>query len=327
MLREWYRRLAAMLHISGRDAKAFAASFLVALGIWLVYTMTQVEENELSASILVVSDIPGYAQKSSSPVTVSASCDAALWKAVTMQRPDDSHPRTVTIESGALKRKSDSEFTFSSGELRSRVAEIFGSNVTLKAFRESDYTVSFAVENHSKVAIRPLASITYHDQFMSLEGLKTTPDSVIVYGDPRRLEQIDYVSTDFIRLKNLSASKNGRIGLDTPSGTRLGTDKVSYTVDVLPFVEISRKDVKVSVRNAPQGRSLMVLNPFATVTFRCLPTMQEDRTMDVEVFVDYDDFVSSRDGSCVARHSDLPSGVLTCSVEPEIYECMEEDRR
>ena len=325
MLREWYHRLAAMLHVSGRDAKDFAASFLAALVIWLVYTMTQTAENELSVAVLIESDIPGHCLQASYPVTVSATCECAYSKAVTMGSANERHARVVKVESSALRKKSDTEYVISSSDLRSRAAEIFGPNVIFKSFLDDSYTVTFELENSKMVPVVPVSMLTFKPECLTVEGLTVSPDSVLVYGEPQVLRDITYVTTDVVRLKKLSSSKNGHVSLDAPGGIRLSQDKVSYNIDVTRFMEIVRKDVHVGVKGVPQGHSLIVLDPVATVTFRCKRSMMDEgRTSEVEIFVDYADFLLSRDGHCVARYSELPDGVLTCSVEPEIFECMEE---
>ena len=48
--------------------------------------------------------------------------------------------------------------------------------------------------------------------------------------------------------------------------------------------------------------------------------------LDVTRYIDYEDFAKSRTGECIARFSEFPVGVISCSSEPEVFECMESDR-
>ena len=202
---------------------------------------------------------------------------------------------------------------------------LFGNDVRLESFIAPSYTFKFPQENHKRVPVIPVSSLTFRPQYMQSAPLRVSPDSVIVYGEPAYLEAIDRIQTRRLTLTNLSASKTGTIRLETPKGVRLSDSQVDYALDVSRYVEI-RKTVSVQARNVPSGRDLSVYPSTAEVLLRCAFPMVKDRTDELQFYVDYDDFQHSVTGRCVARADALPPGVIAWSLHPEIFECVEEGR-
>ena len=91
------------------------------------------------------------------------------------------------------------------------------------------------------------------------------------------------------------------------------------------YVEV-RRSVPVTVRNAPAGKNLSVYPSTADVLFRCVFPTASDRTSEVQFYIDYEDFQNSQSGKCVARTDDLPPGVLSWSITPEVFDCVEDLR-
>ena len=102
--------------------------------------------------------------------------------------------------------------------------------------------------------------------------------------------------------------------------------EVHYSLPVSRYVEIP-VTVSVQARNVPPGKSLMIYPSVATVYLRCAFPLTADLSEGVRVYVDYNDFVSSIGGKCMAKTASLPEGVINCSVSPAVFECVvTEDR-
>ena len=92
------------------------------------------------------------------------------------------------------------------------------------------------------------------------------------------------------------------------------------------FVEIP-VTVGVQAKNVPPGRSLLIYPSVATVTLRCAFPLTADLSEGIRVYVDYNDFASSLVGTCIARISSLPQGVLNYSISPRIFECVSTEEK
>ena len=64
----------------------------------------------------------------------------------------------------------------------------------------------------------------------------------------------------------------------------------------------------------------------AEVLLRCVFPMASDRSGEMQFYIDYADFAGSLSGKCVARTDALPQGVINWSMQPEVFECVEEGK-
>ena len=159
---------------------------------------------------------------------------------------------------------------------------------------------------------------------MASGPLKLTPDSVTVYGEKARLDQVDHVSTVQLFPDDVHDTQHGVLKLRRVKGVRLSDEEVSYELPVSRYVEM-RSELPVSVRNIPVGRHLDVFPSRATVILHCTFPPVRDPFESFELFIDYEDFSSSLSGRCVARSKDIPRGVLDYRVEPAVFDCIEID--
>lgn len=322
MFRQWLVRLLARKNFSRRDVTSFITSLLLAFCLWLGYSIDQNYDEALKVPVIAVSDIQGHQRESSNVCTIEATCNSPGRRVIHLKNSDKRDPVKVYFDSAVFTHKSGDEFFVSANDLGGYITDIFGKNVTLRGFSTTGFTFTFPVENHKTVKVVPVNLISYKSQYMSRGGLSISPDSVIVYGEPQYLENIEKISTETLQLNNLSSSKSGSLKLEAPKGVRLSDEAVNYSVDVTRYVEIT-KSVPVTVTGAPSGKSFSVFPSTADVSFRCVFPMPSDRTGEVSVYIDYADFSKSRNGRCIAKVSDLPSGVIDCIVAPDIFDVIE----
>ena len=61
--------------------------------------------------------------------------------------------------------------------------------------------------------------------------------------------------------------------------------------------------------------------------YKCSFPLSVDPSDKVYFYIDYHDFEKSIGGRCVAHSSAIPEGVIEYSIEPEVFDCVEEDRQ
>lgn len=326
MLRQWIVRLLAGKNFTRRDVTAFITSLLLAFVFWFVYSIDQNYDGEnLKVPVIAESDIQGHQRLSSNVCLIEASCYCPGRRIIALSRAEKKDPIVVHFDAAVFTHKSGDEYFVSANDLGGYISEIFGKNVTLRGFATTGFTFTFPVENHKNVPVVPVNVISYKSQYMSRNGLSITPDSVIVYGEPQYLDGIDRIHTETLQINNISSSKSGSLRLEVPKGVRLSQEAVNYSLDVTRYVEIT-KQVTVTVRNAPAGKDLSIYPSTADAAFKCVFPMPSDKTDEVEIYIDYADFVKSRNGRCIARVSGLPSGVIDCTVNPDIFDCIEKGK-
>lgn len=188
-----------------------------------------------------------------------------------------------------------------------------------------DVRFKFLPENFAKLPVIPVVDLSFRGQYMALNEMSFQPDSVLVYAEPARLEEIDRILTRPISLRDLHASVHGAAKLDIPAGARLSQNEVAYSLEVTRFVEF-RRVLPIEIRGARGRRSISALPSESTVTFRCIFPMTSDPSEKVSLYVDYSEFAESLDGTCLVHVDGLPESVINCVLDPEVCVCVEVER-
>lgn len=298
----------------------FLLCVLLSAALWLTLNLSKDYVSIESVPVVAVSNIEGRSGVSSSDATVTAQVAATGYQHVFLGRK---HKRPVRVTFNAADFRYDREdwYTISNANLLRYTSQLFGDGVTVEGFISEDLAFSFPEEAYRKVPVRPVLSISYAPQYMALKPMSLQPDSVLVYGEPSRLENISSVPTRPLELSELRSSVHGKLRLETPSGVRLSHEETIYSMEVTRFVEI-RSEVKLSTRNVPARVNLAVLPSTAKVVYRCVFPMTTDPTTRASFYIDYQDFAGSRTGRCVVRSEGIPSNVIDYSVEPEVFDCL-----
>ena len=293
---------------------------LVSAGIWLIHNLSQTYVNIVSVSIVAESNIDGRSRRATSDATVTAQVRASGFRQASLGRRDK-RPVTVVFDAADFSHVGGDVFALKGSELYKYTAAIFGDGVSIESLISDSPKFIFHEVSHKKVPVRRVHSISFAQQYMSEEGMQLQPDSVIVYGETSRLENINYVLTRPVDLKNIRSSVHGKARLEVPSGVRLSADEVIYSMEVTRYVEV-RAEVEIGVRNVPSNVEFSVLPSTATVVFKCVFPTTTDPAATSDFYIDYRDFANSITGRCVARSSGIPSTVLSYELEPEVFDCV-----
>lgn len=294
---------------------------LLSAGIWLVHNLSQRYSEIVSVPVVAESNIEGHARRSSSEMTASAMVNASGFHLIRLGSTSKK-PALVEIATADLVHTEGDYYSVPVSSMYKYVSDIFGEGVNLESFISGDLEFKFPTENHKKVPVKPVQIISFKPQYMAVGEMSVIPDSVVVYGDPIRLEGVESVLTKPISHKDIRNSVHGNVRLQIPPGMRLSQKDVVYSLDVTRYVEIGAT-VKVGTRNVPSGRKLSVLPSTATVAFRCVFPMIDNPVDRTEFYVDYKDFEQSITGRCVVRCEGLPEGVISYEIDPEVCECTE----
>lgn len=326
MLKDTLHRLLRKLGMNGRDLAVFLLSLLLAFSIWISHNLSLQYSSVVSVPVIALSNIEGHQAESSNTSPVVARCRTTGYRLLRKNRMSRRGQLRVYFSPDDLHQEGEDLYYITSNELSGYFSEIFGDNVQLESFVSSRVQFRFPDENHKTVPVQAVSVVGFKPQYMALGGMKIVPDSVVVYGEPLHLQNIDRVVTETITLQNLSSGAHGMARLEAPKGgIRLSVSEVSYALDVTRYVELHR-EVKVGTRNVPAGRDLTVYPSVVDVVFRCVFPLAYDPTEGISFYVDYNDFASSINGRCVPRDSGLPSSVIDYSVEPQVLECIENIR-
>ena len=163
--------------------------------------------------------------------------------------------------------------------------------------------------------------MSFEDQYTAIGEMQLVPDSVYVYGEASRLENIEMIRTRPINLRNLKSNANGKVRLDAPVGIRLSDEEVVYSLEVSRYVELS-ETVEIKYRNVPDNVNFEVLPSTAQVVFRTVFPVGVNPARRAEFYVDYQEYQKSLTGRCMVLCDKLPSSVISYRISPEVVDCL-----
>lgn len=306
-----------------RELGVFLMSLLLAFGIWLLHNLSLNYSETMSVPVIAVCNIEGHSNVSSTSSTIAARCRTSGFSLLRGRHKAKKEAVRVLFNTNDMHPLEGDMFYITSAEMGDYVTEIFGDGVQLESFLSETFQFLFPSENNKRVPVRAVTLISFRPQYMALGEIKVKPDTVTIYGEPYRLQNIDEVYTRTVDLSDVKSSAHGTVKLEPVQGVRMSTPEVSYSLDVSRFIEIT-DEVTVTPRNVPAGIKLSVYPSTATVIYRCTFPLTQDPSDLVSFHVDYADFQKSIGGRCMAHPSKLPDGVIDYSIEPEVFDCMEE---
>lgn len=298
----------------------FLMCLLFSAGIWLIRNLSQNYVNIVSIPVVAESNIDGRARASTTDATVTAQVNASGFRHLSLGR-GPRRPVRVAFSQSDFQWAGGDVYSIPNSSLFKYTSAIFGDGVSIESFISESPRFSFPEVSYKRVPVRKVHSIGFRPQYMAYTPMVIQPDSVIVYGESAKLENIDHVLTKPLELTDLQASVHGKVKLEVPSGMRLSTQEVIYSMEVARYVEI-RSEVKIEAKNVPANMEMIVLPSNATVSFRCLFPANENPAASTVFYVDYRDFASSLSGKCLAVPDNLPSGVIDYTVTPEVFDCI-----
>ena len=299
----------------------FLVSLLIALVLWLMNSLGREYTGVVNVPVVASCSIEGHSALSSNSATVSARCRTTGYQ---LLRSGSRKNVIVRFDKADLHPGPGDNFYIVGNAKNSYISQFFGDRAQVEAFISDTLSFLFPAENHKKVPVELEHDISYRAQFMSSAPIRIQPDSVMVYGEPGRLDAVQRVKTARLSLDDVHQGEHGMLKLMPVKGVRVSEEEVSYELSVSRYVEV-RSTLPVEVWNAPAGKSFQVFPSQAEVVLRCMFPVSRDPFGQFKLYIDYKDFASSLTGRCVPRTLRLPAGVLDYRLEPEIFDCIELD--
>ena len=312
------------LNINGRDRAILMPALLLAFSIWLIHNLSLKYNDYMKVYVVARCEIPGHAGVSANRCEVTARCRATGYKVIrSSMRTRKS--LNVTFRPADMRHSEGDMFYVTSADLMEYAGFMYGADVTVDYFMTDTLFFRFPRENYKKVPVVPIHSLKYRDQYMAYSEIKVEPDSVLIYGEPYQIENIDAVYTKPIRYYDIADDIRGVADLEKIKGARLSDDEVNYSIDVNRYVEIA-SILPVKVVNVPSDKVVSLYPSVAEVSLKCNFPLVEDPLQGVSVEADYNDLQKSLGGKCMLKLTGLSREVISSDVEPVAVSCVIEDR-
>lgn len=325
-MRKLYNKLLESLNISGRDLAVFLLALLLAFSTWLLHNLSLKYSDYLTASVIARCNIEGHSNLSQASTDVIARGRTTGYKVILASMKARRKPVTVDFAPAVMRHKEDDVFYVLSSDLTEYAHLIYGDGVTVEYFVSDTLFFNFPAMDHKRVPVHPVYSVSYMPQHISDGQLEVAPDTVTLYGETYRLENIDKVFTEPIKHKELTSDVLGVVKLEKLKDVRMSVDEVHYMLDVKRYVDVTRT-LPVNVVNLPSDKKLQLFPSKATVSLKCSFPLVSDPDEDIRLYVDYEDYVKSISGKCTVKLSGAGKGLLSYEIDPVAVSCVSEDRR
>ena len=324
-MKDFFKRIFNLLNFDGRDWAVLLLALLLAFSIWIIHNLALKYNDNIQASVVAVSNIPGHSSKSINSCVVTAKCHATGYKHLMHAFKDLEQGVEVKFPASLLKHMDGDVYYILTSELNEYSEQIFSSGISVEYFNADTLFYRFPFEENRKVPVEAVHSMKCRQQYMLEGDVHITPDSVTIYGEPSRLKEITSVKTMPIQLFDIHAAMANTIELEAIQGIRLSESEVTYSINVVRYTELQTVAPIVSV-NVPDGKELSVYPSVAKVDikyeFPPVPGFNED----VRLIVDYNDFLESLSGKCRVQLISPEDGVISYEVDPPYVECIVEER-
>ena len=293
---------------------------LLSAGIWLIHNLSQTYVSIVSVPVQARSSVPAHDPLSINEATVTAQVRASGYSLLSLSRRHKK-AKVVDFDSADLRQDTPDSYSCQNSTMIKYSGAIFGERVSVESFVSDAPQFVFQQVAFRKLPVRSVASISYAPQYTALKPMRLQPDSVYVYGDPTRLQSVTKILTHPVHLPLLSSSVHGKVKLDVPAGLKLSEQEVIYYQDVTRYVEL-RSEVKIKTVNVPDGMKMNSLPSSAEVVLRSVFPVPEDPFRDLDLYVDYQEYLGSINGKCMIHSNPLPSWIISCSIEPQFTDCI-----
>ena len=298
-------------------------ALLLAFSIWLIHNLALKYNDYMSVSVVATCNIPGHASVSADKAEVTARCRATGYKVIRSYLRRGRNVE-VQLKPSDLRLKEGDMFYVLPSDLKDYSHLIFGPEITVEHYVTDTIFFRFPYENFKKVPVIPISSITYSDQYMAESPLRIAPDSVLVYGEPFRLENISAIYTRPINYVDLSEDVSGVVKLEKVKDVRTSEAEVRYDLDVKRFVEVVTS-VPVTVVNVPADKNMLVYPSVVDVSQKCNFPLVDDPESGLRVEADYNDLQNSLEQRCRLKVYAPSRGVISYEVSPMSVSCILED--
>ena len=324
-MRDLLHKLLKSLNFSRRDWAVFLLALLLAFSIWLIHNLSLRYSDYMSVPIVARCNIDGHAALSSDKCDVAARCRATGYNLLANGFRRNGKERIVEFNPSHVRLLDDDLYYILPSDLQEYSHLIYGDDVTVDYFVSDTLFFHFPFEDHKRLPVQMVTSISFKPQYMMVGEVSIEPDSITVYGDRYKLETLNKVVTSPVKVYDLSEDLIGVVDLEKIRGVRMSVQEVHFSMDVSRYVEIVRS-YPVSVLNVPDGKQLNIYPSNVTVTFRSVFPVAEDPTESVEFYMDYNDYASSRSGKCPVYISHKPKGMISYEIEPSMLDCVLENK-
>ncbi len=228
-------------------------------------------------------------------------------------------PLNLDLESYFMRQlpgMRSSEYYLLTDELRARFERRLTSDISIIDIQPDSLFFSFDSIVSRKIKVNPDVEFSLARQYMLMDGFRTNPDSILVYGPEIILDSLSFVSTRKLSFEELSSSVEEEVELVQIPKIEFDREKVMVLAGVEQFTEANLK-VPIETINVPDS---LVLKTFPNnVSLSCISGLSDYDKVSAHVFmleVDYLEIDQILGGKLKVKIASAPDFVSSVRIHP-----------
>ena len=305
-----------------REFLVFLFFILVSATFWLLETLNEDYENEISIPVEYVNVPDNVVITSDVPSEIKARIadkGFTLFNYYILSKKSE----PVKVNFLDYQEKGNS-VRITSTEIQKQLLKILESSSRLVSFKPEGFEMVYTRGQAKRVPVRLKGSVTAKQQY-DITDIAFSPDTLTIYAPEDILDTIHVVFTAPISYHELSDNLSFDTEMTRPRNVKFVPDKVTVQVSV---AQLTEKTVEVPIHtiNVPAGKIMRTFPSKAKITFQTvLSNFDKVNASDFYICVDYNTLISSASNRCTLEASEYPSAIKHMGIWPAEVEYLIED--
>ena len=226
-------------------------SFLFAVVVWGSITLSDQFFSSYDFKVGVVNTPEGYVCGITNPSTVSIKVKARGWQLLNLSlNPSPEFLVSAKNDSGIIVADAYDQISENSW---------LGSGVTILDISPRDISLKVEKIVFKKLKIIADTDLNFQKGYGLATPIKVYPDSILAAGPKSVIDSLKYIKTKNVFLKSIDSKMNVIADLEDLPGFLYQQNKVSLTLDVQRVVDNTFDGIKVTVKNIPPDRDVVLI--------------------------------------------------------------------
>lgn len=159
--------------------------------------------------------------------------------------------------------------------LKKALAPLFNKNATILSVLPESINIKYTDLPGKKVPIKTDIIVNPREGYTRYGTLFLSQDSALVYSDAKTLNEINQVYTHHVEVNDLTDTLRRKVHFQPINGADIEPHAIEITVPIEKLKSQTR-DIKIVVRNAPQGIKMLLFPSDVEVTYRAPISLIKD---------------------------------------------------
>ena len=305
-----------------KDFLSFLLFIALSSAFWFIHALDKDSESTLIVP-LSFTGIP-------SNITVSNQLPASISinikdKGLNLLPYSSSNPKPLVIDLSQFIH-GKGEFILTAEQLHAKLSHYILPSTLLLDMTPSSIFVQYESMHSKTVPVQLLTHLELASQYILSSKIKISPSKVTVFGSRKSLEQLKFVQTEFVKLKDIADTTTFICKLKPIAGLRLVPNELSVRVCVEQFTE-KNIQIPITILNCPDNLLIRTFPAFVSLRYRVgLSQFKSINPNSVVVYFDYNTLNVSKSGKQKLNFRNNCSQISNIHILPQEIEVLLEKK-